>query len=122
FMKKRNIDKKLIFGGILAYFLIYVTFDHIKVFWYLYTATMLFLISYTIVYEKIDDELPPRKYLIFGILSGAALYFVFLGGNWLLSYIPGDFQKEVAHIYKTLQLEWAWHYLVLVFIIIPGEE
>ncbi|MBS4203976.1 CPBP family intramembrane metalloprotease [Bacillus sp. FJAT-49754] len=121
-MKKSMIDIKLLAGIFLAYLLIYITFDGKQVFWYLYTATMLFLISFTIINEKIDDEAPTKQYFLYGILSGALLYVLFFVGSWIFSFIPGTFDNQVSKIYVKFKLEWVWHYLVLIFVIIPGEE
>lgn len=121
-MKKSLIDYKLIGGIFLAYLLIYVAFDSKGVFWYLYTASLLFLISISIISEKIEDDASPQLYFFFGILSGAALYGLFFAGDLLLSFLPGSFDKQIKKIYKLFSIEWIWHYLVLLFIIIPGEE
>lgn len=119
---KKSMDWKLISGVILAYLLIYLTFDIKQVFWYLYTATMLFLISYTIIIEKVDDEVSSKQYLFYGILSGILLYALFAIGNGLLSFFPASFTNQVGKLYSFFSLEWIWHYFVLILIIIPGEE
>lgn len=121
-MKKGFSDYKLIGGILLAYILIYVSFDNKGVFWYLYTATMLFLISISIISEKMADEASAPKYFIFGLLSGISLYIVFFTGDWLFSLLPGSLDKQINKIYSLFSFKWIWHYLVLFFIIIPGEE
>ncbi|RST75317.1 CPBP family intramembrane metalloprotease [Siminovitchia acidinfaciens] len=121
-MYKKKLDLKLIGGIFFAFLLIYVTFDSKVVFWYLYTATILFLISYTIVNEKLDDEASAKEYIKHGLWSGIALYLLILTGNWVLSVLPGSLSSQVAAIFKYFSFEFIWHYLVLFFIIIPGEE
>ncbi|CAM4049499.1 CPBP family intramembrane glutamic endopeptidase [Lederbergia lenta] len=121
-MKKSFTDYKLIGGILLAYILIYVSFDNNGVFWYLYTATMLFLISIAILSEKMEDEASSQKYFIFGLLSGISLYILFFAGDWLFSLLPGSFDKQITKVYSLFSFKWIWHYLVLFFIIIPGEE
>lgn len=121
-MHKGKLDYKLLIGIILSFLLLFITYENIKVFWYMYTATMLFLISYSIINEKIDDHIPASQYFSIGILSGVFLYLLFAVGNWIISFLPGNFHSQVNRIYETFELEWAWHYLVLIFIIIPGEE
>ncbi|MFK4998095.1 hypothetical protein ACI2OX_14245 [Bacillus sp. N9] len=36
--------------------------------------------------------------------------------------MPTSLSKQIPKIYSHFSLEWIWHYLVLIFIIIPGEE
>ncbi|MBS4207809.1 CPBP family intramembrane glutamic endopeptidase [Bacillus sp. FJAT-50079] len=121
-MKKIITDYKLLGGIFFAYLLIYVSFDSKQVFWYLYTASMLFLISITIVNEKIDDEANTKLNFLYGIVSGVALYVLFFVGDWLLAFMPTSLSKQIPKIYSHFSLEWIWHYLVLFFIIVPGEE
>ena len=47
-MKKTFTDWKFLLGLILANVLIYFAYDQAKVFWYIFTGAMLFLISYAI--------------------------------------------------------------------------
>ncbi len=122
-MKKSLLDVKLLGGIFFSYLLIYVAFDSKPVvFWYLYTATMLFLISFSIINEKIDDNASTKQNFLYGTLSGVALYLLFYTGDWLLSLLPGSFDKQISKIYSRFSLDWLWHYLVLMFVIIPGEE
>lgn len=121
-MKNSFTDYKLIGGIFLSYLLIYVAFDSKGVFWYLYTASLLFLISYSIISERIEDHATAKQYFLFGMLSGVSLYGLFFVGDWLFSLLPGSFDKQIINIYKLFSPEWIWHYFVLIFIIIPGEE
>ncbi|MBW8348734.1 CPBP family intramembrane metalloprotease [Bacillus sp. IITD106] len=121
-MKRNIIDWKLMIGFILAFLLIYLTFESNQVFWYLYTATMLFLISFAIINEKLDDEVSTRQYISIGILSGVALFLLFAAGDWIISFLPKTFSSQVSKLYSRFSLEWIWHYFVLFFIVIPGEE
>ncbi|MBS4217946.1 CPBP family intramembrane metalloprotease [Bacillus sp. FJAT-49711] len=121
-MKKYFLDWKLVSGFILAFVFIYLTFESKQVFWYLYTATMLFLISFAIINEKLDDEASTKQYISIGVLSGIALFLLFAAGDWIISYFPKTFSIQVSKLYTRFSLEWIWHYFVLFFIIIPGEE
>lgn len=122
-MKRGAIDFSLLIGILLVHILLFITFaNKVAVFWYLYTASMLFLISYSIVMEKIDDEASTKRYLTYGIVSGIGLYLLFWTGNWLLSVLPGSFEAKVAKAYKLFSPSIIWHYLVLIFILVPGEE
>lgn len=116
-------DWKLIGGLLLAYCLIFITFDYKQqVFWYLYTATMLFLISITIITEKIDKQISTKQALLIGIPSGGLLYLIFVLGHYLLSLLPMNTVKQVNMLYEYFALDWLWQYIVLILIIIPGEE
>ncbi|RWR12434.1 CPBP family intramembrane metalloprotease [Siminovitchia fortis] len=121
-MFKKWVDLKLIGGIFFAFLLIYVTFDRKDVFWYLYTATLLFLISYTIVNEQLDDEVPAKDYIKHGLWSGISLYLLFFAGNRILSVLPGSLDSQVASLFNFFSFKFIWHYLVLIFIMIPGEE
>ena len=54
-VKKVWIDYRLIIGFVIAHILMYLTFQDKKVFWYMFTATMLILISYSILNEKAEQ-------------------------------------------------------------------
>ena len=122
-MAKSRIDWRLLLGILISHILLYYTFDHTKVFWYLMTGTMFLLVAYAIWTEEIDDELSLAKYLFYGIISGVILYTVF----WLAYFLMETFQltsflRQVEHLYRTFSPQHIWHYIVLVLIIIPGEE
>ncbi|MFS0646907.1 CPBP family intramembrane glutamic endopeptidase [Siminovitchia sp. 179-K 8D1 HS] len=121
-MSKIWIDFKLAGGIFLACLLVFVAFDRIDVFWYLYTATILFLISYSIINEPPDNEAATKQYITYGILSGSALYGLFFAADWMLEIMPGHLKTQVDNIYARFTFDFFWHYLVLIFIIIPGEE
>lgn len=122
-MIKSLKDWKVLVGLLLAYLLISISFDYKQqVFWYLYTATMLVLISITIMNEKIADKAVNTKHMIIGIISGVGLYLIVVTGNWIFAILPGNFDKIVATLYDRFSPEWFWTYLALIFIIAPGEE
>lgn len=121
-MSKKWIDFKLAGGVFLAYLLVFVAFDRTDVFWYLYTAAILFLISYSIIHEPLDDEAPTKQYITYGVISGIALYVLFFVGDWVLGIIPNPLSEQVDSVYTHFSFEFFWHYLVLIFIMIPGEE
>lgn len=115
-------DKRLLIGFFLAHILIYFTFQDKNVFWYIFTATMLFLISYSILQEEIEDRVPFMPYILLGTISGVLLYGLFFIGNFLIDWLHLPFAKEVAQLYSRLSPTVIWHYIVLLLIIIPGEE
>lgn len=122
-MTKIFTDWKFLLGFILANMLLYFTYDNIKVFWYIYTGVMLLLIAYAITHEELDDELPLGQYLLYGIASGLVLYGIFWLGNLIIDSLNLNyFGKQVTKLYKDLSPKVIWHYILLVLIIVPGEE
>jgi uncharacterized protein len=122
-MKKVFTDWKFLLGLLLANALIYFAYDQSKVFWYILTGSMLFLISYSILNEDVDDRITLGQYLLYGLLSGVALYVIFWIGNFLINGLNITvLADQVTKIYKKFAPEVIWHYIALVLVIIPGEE
>ncbi len=117
-------DARLIFGILLAHLLLYFTFNEKNVvFWYIFTASMLFLISYAIFNEESDKKLRFFSYMFYGLISGAILYGVFWLGNFLIdTFHFSSFAKEISGLYRRLSPKTLWQYLFMLAIIIPGEE
>lgn len=100
----------------------YFTFQDKAVFWYIFSAALLFLISYSILNEELDDDTPFITYILYGVLSGAILFGVFWLGNTLIELFNLPLDKEVSKLYGRFSPSMLWHYIVLLLIIIPGEE
>jgi uncharacterized protein len=119
----RNMDYRLIIGLIIAHILVYITFDFSKVFWYIFTSTMLFLISYAIIHEKMEDEDTFIKYFFYGIVFGALTFVLIYLGHFLIEIFHITyFEKQITKLYKIASPTLWWHFIVLVLIIVPGEE
>ncbi len=124
-MKRCATDVRLLLGIIGAHILIYMAYHNDAVFWYLYTATMLFCMSYAIVNNKnnLKNSLSLTQNILYGLLSGIILYALFFIGSLLIDWLQlKDLAKDVKQLYKTFSPSSLWHYLVLFSIIIPGEE
>ncbi|MBA4537385.1 CPBP family intramembrane metalloprotease [Bacillus aquiflavi] len=121
-MKKCASDLRLIIGFFIAHLLLFLTFEDKSVFWYIFSASMLFLISYSILNEEMDDQAPVSNYLFYGIISGLLLYTVFWVGNSMINFFDLPFSKQVSRLYNRYAPTELWHYIVLLFILIPGEE
>lgn len=121
-LSKWITDKRLIIGFFLAHLLLYFTFQDKAVFWYIFTATMLFLISYSILHEEIEDNINMFSYLSLGIISGILLFAIFFMGDFLIDTLNLPFASEVSKLYSRLSPSVLWHYIVLLLVIIPGEE
>lgn len=122
-MKTIFTDKKFLLAIIIANFFIYFTFTETKVFWYIITGAMLFLISYSLINEDLDDQLSVGKYLFYGITSGLFLYGIFWLGYQLIEILSIHYlNNQLVTLYKKFSPVLIWHFIVLVLIIIPGEE
>ncbi|NRG45289.1 CPBP family intramembrane metalloprotease [Bacillus sp. CRN 9] len=121
-MIKKVPDIRLIVGFLIAHVLMYFTFMDRSIFWYMFAATMLFLISYAILNGEIDDEASFGKYLTFGLLSGLLLYSVFWTGYLLIEWLNLPFSNSISKLYGRYAPSNIWQYMILLFILVPGEE
>lgn len=121
-MKKFTADFRLIIGLLIAHFLMHFTFQDKAVFWYIFAASLLFLISYSILNEELADEASFSTYLLYGIGTGMLLYGVFWAGYQLIDILNLSFMKDISKLYGRYSPSMLWHYIVLMLIIIPGEE
>lgn len=121
-MKKCATDIRLIIGFLIAHLLLFLTYEDKQVFWYIFTASMLFLISFSIISEKIEDKASVSTYLLYGIISGLVIYGIFWIGQTVIELLHLPFAKQIANLYKNYSPKEMWHYIVLILIIVPGEE
>ncbi len=121
-MKNLFSDTRLIAGIIMAHSLLYFSFHDKSIFWYIFSGSILVLISFSMFQKDVDDELSFSRYLFLGILSGLALYFVFLLGYSLFEWLNIPFKEGMSRLYKWFAPSLFWHYLALIFIAAPGEE
>jgi uncharacterized protein len=121
-MKKTMTDFRFILGFLLAHILIYFTFSDERIFWYMFTASMLVLISYSIIKEEVDDAVPLPVYLTYGISSGLLLYGLFSLGTFLLDFVQIPVKDDISRLYQIFSPNLFWHYLALMLIVVPGEE
>jgi uncharacterized protein len=121
-MKKSILDYRFYLGYLLAHILLYFTYNDDKVFWYMFTSSMLILISFSIVKDEVDDAVRISVYFTLGILSGLLLYGLFIIGDFLFSLINFSIQDDVDKLYQLFSPTMFWHYLSLMLIAIPGEE
>lgn len=121
-MKKITADYRLFIGLIIAHLLMYFTFQDKAVFWYIFSASLLFLISYSILNEELKDEATVGQYLSLGIGSGLLLYGVFWAGFHLIDLFNLPLMKDISKLYGRYSPSMLWHYIVLILIVIPGEE
>lgn len=113
---------KLILFIPLALFLYDLAFRDTAIFWYMYTFSILVLMSVAMLYTKILDELPTWKSLICGLGAGILIYAAIAAGFQVIQWSPLTIKKTVGSFLNTFAPTSIWHYLLLMFIIVPGEE
>lgn len=121
-MNKLSIDIRLIIGLVIAHLLMYFTFQNKAIFWYMFTAAMLLLMSYAIFHLKTDDKCSFLTYSLYGIISGIFLFALFWLGNFLIDFFHLPVRGEISKLYRNFSPSQIWHYVVLFLFIIPGEE
>lgn len=121
-MKSWLGDRGLIPGILIAHLLLFFTFEDKDVFWYIFTASMLVLISYSIINEEIEDNTSTLSYLTLGVASGLGLFGLFWLGSFLIEVLNLPFASQISRLYSQFSPELIWHYLVLILILAPGEE
>ncbi|MGI2327382.1 CPBP family intramembrane glutamic endopeptidase [Planococcus sp. YIM B11945] len=106
----------------LAFYLYNWVFENTAVFWYMYTFAILVLMSLAIMFSKIFDEMATWKSVLFGLTFGALIYGAIAIGFQLLAIFPIADEKNVARFFSAFSPTSIWHFLLLMLIIVPGEE
>ena len=112
----------LLLSLLFVYSMMFYTFTEKTIFWYLYTFTLLVGIAISLVAGKFEDQLPTWKYLIFGIGYGTITYGFVKLGSITLPYIDNTTNSEISKFLTNYGPTNIWHYLMLIFIIVVGEE
>lgn len=112
----------LLLSFIFIYFMLFFTFKEASIFWYLYTFTLLVGMAIAILNGNFKDELPTWKYLLFGIGYSTILYGIVRLGYLILTNLNGSIENNVQSFLETYGPNNIWHYLLLIFIIVVGEE
>lgn len=121
-MKKRPIDYRLIFGLIVAHFLLYFSFQDNSIFWYIFSASLLVLITYAMLQEKVDDDASFFKYISLGVVFGLLQYIIFWLGYHSFGILHLPFANSISRLYRWFAPSMFWQYLALVLVAAPGEE
>ncbi|MDN7226126.1 type II CAAX endopeptidase family protein [Planococcus sp. N064] len=106
----------------LAFALYSLAFQDAKIFWYMYTFALLVLMSFSVIFTKVFDEMATWKSLIYGLGYGTAIYAIIAGGFQLFKLLSFNIEGSVSSFISTFAPSSIWHYLLLMFIIVPGEE
>ncbi|RBP95013.1 hypothetical protein DFO70_10343 [Cytobacillus firmus] len=121
-MKSVAADLRFIGGILLAHLLMYFTFQDKSIFWYIFSASLLLLISYSIIMEEVEDKASFGTFISYGALSGFLLYGLFWAGYSLFEIFNLPLVNQVEKLYGRFSPSFIWHYIVLILIIVPGEE
>lgn len=113
----------LIIALVLAHFSLYISFVHpLGSFWVCFTIALFTLIIYALIFGRIDWKKPNLKTSIVAIISGIALYALFLIGKKMMVVSFPSLIVELENLYRVVKPEQLLHYFALFLIVIPGEE
>ena len=121
-MMKHKQTIALLLSLLFVYAMLIYTFKEEAIFWYLYAFTLLVGIAVALIFGKFEDRLPTWQYLIYGIGYGTITYGFVKLGYILLPYIDSTAEKDISKFLETYGPTNIWHYLMLIFIIVIGEE
>ncbi len=121
-MKKSLIDFRLIFGVLLAHALLLFSFSDKSIFWYIFTGSILILITYAMYKDDVDDQISFLQYIFLGVASGLLIYLLFWLGYQAIEILHLPFKNSINDLYKWFAPKLFWQYLALILIAAPGEE
>ncbi|MEH7177369.1 CPBP family intramembrane glutamic endopeptidase [Neobacillus vireti] len=121
-MKNRFFDLRLIIGYVLAHALMYFTFYDRAIFWYIFTGSLLVLITFAMFQEDVEDQASFFVYISIGAFSGILLYFIFWLGVQGFDLLNLPFEKSIKKLYRWFAPSLFWQYLALILVAAPGEE
>lgn len=107
---------------LFIYSMLYFTFEQKAIFWYLYAFTLLVGMAIAIINSNFEDKLPTWQYLILGIGYGTITYGFVKLGYIILPYMDDHAVRDITKFLNTYGPQNIWHYLLLIFIIVVGEE
>ncbi|MGM0897698.1 MAG: CPBP family intramembrane glutamic endopeptidase [Bacillota bacterium] len=106
----------------LSLYLYHLAFENIAVFWYMYTFAILVLMSIAIINYSVFDELETWKSLLYGVLFGILIYALLAIGYRFVGFLPFNAEGPLSALQSIFSPSSVWHYLLLMFVIVPGEE
>jgi len=66
--------------------------------------------------------MPTWKSMVFGLGYGTLIYGIIIFGYHFLQFFPLHIENSVSRFLSAFAPTTIWHYLLLMFIIVPGEE
>ena len=116
---------KFVLVLLLAHCLISISFFASQYFWILFPITMT-LLSYIArkncnMIKRFRNTFTVKDAML-GIISGAILYLLFFCSYILIKSVFPLLLQYIEELYELVGPSQPWQYLLLIFIIIPGEE
>ncbi|MDX5475594.1 MAG: CPBP family intramembrane metalloprotease [Bacillaceae bacterium] len=110
---------------LLAHCLISISFLASQYFWTLFPITMA-LLTYVAWnnwgFIKSLKQIITVKDVTLGMISGVILYTFFFFSFILVKFCFPFLLSYIDELYEVVGPTHAWHYLLLIFVVIPGEE
>ncbi|MGB6777654.1 MAG: type II CAAX endopeptidase family protein [Planococcus citreus] len=106
----------------LSLYLYHLAFENTAIFWYMYTFAILVLMSIALINYAVFDEMKTWKSLVYGILFGGMIYAFLTFGYLFFDILPLNVEGPVTAMQTLFAPTSIWHYLLLMFVIVPGEE
>lgn len=113
---------KLIYMLPIAFGLYNLAFKDADIFWYMYTFAILVLMSAATMFSEIKEELRTWQSFLYGLLAAVAMYVILLGGYHLVRVLSASAANSIDGFLSSYTPESVWHLLLLMFIVVPGEE
>lgn len=121
-MEKSKKLVEFLLSLLFIYIMMNITFKETTIFWYLYTFTILVGIAIAIMYGNFKDEVSTWQYLLLGTGYGTILYGIVRLGFMMMTKVNDSIEKTISKFLETYGPDNIWHYLLLIFIIVLGEE
>ena len=121
-MFKKKDNRLVIFLLLFIVIMQTITVFNTHIFWYLYTFTLLVCLAIATLKTQFYDELPTWQYLLHGIGYGTLLYGIIRAGHAGLKLLIPTIDQSIYSFLKIYGPTNIWHYTILVFIIVIGEE
>lgn len=113
--------RKLLGTIVVAHVLLFLSFFLFKdLFWPLFTTSLLLLGIFSI--RNARWKTPSPLHMFYGLGSGILLYLIFYIGKSVMLYLFPESITQLEELYRLVAPIQGWHYVSLIFVIIPGEE
>lgn len=117
-----NLQKLFIPVLIGSTLLMIISFKQLDYFWYLYTLILVIGIILAIFNGQIMNNIPFSSSLFIGLPLGLIGYIGFKIVYTFLPQISIVAFNNVQHLLETYSPTYFWQYLLLIFVIVAGEE
>lgn len=117
-----NLQKLFIPVLIGSTLLMIISFKQLDYFWYLYTLILVIGIILAILNGQIMNNIPFSSSLFIGLPLGLIGYIGFKIVYTFLPQISIVAFNNVQHLLETYSPTYFWQYLLLIFVIVAGEE